>query len=222
MADEKQQWPSEDEDFDAITNGDSGAKAATKAKTVTISTPDEEAPATVEAAAAEPESQPEAPAEEPIVEEAEPAPVAPAASSAQSAAPKTSREGNLKRTILEVVLFVLVVALGLSTWKLYSDNKNLKSQNAQLNNNPAVAVQKQTKALLTKVGQLIQLPSGETPTIANVTDAAQAKKQSAFFSNAQNGDKVLMYVKAGEAILYRPNTNKIILVAPLTFTNNNK
>lgn len=28
-----------------------------------------------------------------------------------------------------------------------------------------------------------------------------------------------MYAKAGEAILYRPSTNKIILVAPLTFNN---
>jgi hypothetical protein len=28
-----------------------------------------------------------------------------------------------------------------------------------------------------------------------------------------------MYVKAGEAVLYRPTTNKVILVAPLTLTN---
>jgi hypothetical protein len=65
----------------------------------------------------------------------------------------------------------------------------------------------------------MQLPQGETPTVANVSDADAAKKQSAFFVDAQNGDKVLMYVKAGQAILYRPSTNKIIKVAPLTLTN---
>jgi hypothetical protein len=117
---------------------------------------------------------------------------------------------------------LLVVGLGLWAWTLSSDRNNLKSQVSELQKNPQVAVQKQTDELIKRVGALMQLPSDETPTIANVTDASKAKEQSAFFNNAQNGDKVLMYVKAGEAILYRPSTNKIILVAPLTFTNNNQ
>jgi type II secretory pathway pseudopilin PulG len=127
--------------------------------------------------------------------------------------PKLSR-----RTVLEVLLVVVVVALALWSWSLYSDKQNLADQLAQVNQNPQIAVEQQTKDLLAKVGQLIQLPKDETPTIAAVSDAAKAKKQSAFFANAENGDKVLMYVKAGQAILYRPSTNKIVLVAPLTFS----
>ena len=92
---------------------------------------------------------------------------------------------------------------------------SLKDQVAKLNSNPQIAIQKQTQALIAEVGRLIDLPKDEAPTVANVSDASQAKKQSAFFNNAQNGDKVLMYVKAGEAILYRPSTNKIILVTTL-------
>jgi uncharacterized protein HemX len=149
------------------------------------------------------------PAEVPVVPAAQPSPKPPKAS-----------KGSAGRTILEVVLVVVVIGLGLWTWNLSSDNKNLQQQVNQLNANPQVAVQKQTQSLINNVSKLMQLPTGETPTVASVSDATQAKQQSAFFDNAQNGDKVLMYVKAGEAILYRPSTNKIILVAPLTFTSN--
>ncbi len=90
---------------------------------------------------------------------------------------------------------------------------------ASLNANPQAIIQKQTDAIINAVGQLMTLPTGETPTVATVSDANAAKQQSAFFDNAQNGDKVLMYVKAGEAILYRPSTNKIVLVAPLTLSS---
>ena len=127
--------------------------------------------------------------------------------------------GSMLRLALEFVLVVALVGVGLWAWTLQSDNKDLKQQVVKLNSNPQIAAQKQTQALIAQVGHLIDLPKGETPTVANVSDAVAAKKQSAFFNNAQNGDKVLMYVKAGEAILYRPSTDKIILVAPLTFNN---
>jgi len=132
--------------------------------------------------------------------------------------PRNPRE--IMRLAFEAVLVVAVIGLGLWSWSLSSDRKDLQTQVNNLNANPQVAVEKQTQSLITSVGKLITLPTDETPTVAEVSNAAQAKQQSAFFANAQNGDKVLMYVKAGEAILYRPSTNKIILVAPLTFTNN--
>jgi hypothetical protein len=127
--------------------------------------------------------------------------------------------GSFLRGAFELILIGAVALLGLWVWKLNTDNNNLNKQVTQLNQNPQVAVQKQTQSLINQVGALMQLPQGETPTVADVSDAGKAKQQSAFFNNAQNGDKVLMYVKAGEAILYRPSTDKIVLVAPLTFTS---
>lgn len=124
------------------------------------------------------------------------------------------------RLAAEGVLVVAVIVLGAWSWSLYNDRKDLQGQVKTLNANPQSVVQKQTQQLITRVGHLITLPASETPTVAEVSNAAQAKQQSSFFANAQNGDRVLMYVKAGEAILYRPSTNKIILVAPLVFTNN--
>jgi hypothetical protein len=132
----------------------------------------------------------------------------------------TSQNGkNLSRHyIIEAVLLVIVIMLALFVWSLNSDKHNLTKEVASLNANPQALVQKQTQSLITAVGQLMQLPQGETPTVAAVTNVAAARKQSAFFNNAQNGDKVLLYVKSSEAILYRPSTNKIILVAPLSFS----
>lgn len=125
-----------------------------------------------------------------------------------------------KRTLIEVVVLALLVGLGVYTWQLRADNNDLQKQLSTLKTNPQAAVQQQTTDLINQVGKLMNLPKGETPTVAAVTNADAAKKQSAFFNDAQNGDKVLLYVKAGEAILYRPSQNKIILVAPLTFSGN--
>lgn len=127
-----------------------------------------------------------------------------------------------RRMAVEALLVLAVVLLGVWVWMLHSDNQDLKNQLTKVQENPQIAVEQQTKELLNDVGQLMQLPQGETPTIATVSDAAKAKKQSAFFANAQDGDKVLMYVKAGQAILYRPSNDKIVLVAPLTFSNGEK
>lgn len=73
----------------------------------------------------------------------------------------------------------------------------------------------QVEGLVTKVGKLIILPAGETPTIATVLHADKLKDQS-FFANAKDGDKVLVYNKEKEAILYRPSTNQIVKVSQVT------
>ncbi|MDL2363641.1 MAG: hypothetical protein QFB86_04645 [Patescibacteria group bacterium] len=144
-----------------------------------------------------------------------------AASSAVASAktPEHTGHAGVLRTILELLLVAGLIGLGIYAYGLHKDKQDLQSQVTTLNANPQLAVQRQTDQLIKNVSQLMSLPQGETPTVANVSDAAKAKQQSNFFAKAENGDRVLMYVKAGEAILYRPSTNKIILVAPLTFNN---
>jgi len=66
-------------------------------------------------------------------------------------------------------------------------------------------------ALIAEVGKLIALPSDEKPTVATVTDVEKVKEQP-FFTNAQNGDKVLIYTNAKKAILYRPSEKRIVEV----------
>jgi len=118
--------------------------------------------------------------------------------------------------LIETVLLVLVVGLGIWAFSLHSDNADLKKQVTALNNNPAIVAQRETDALIAKVSALVDLPKDETPQAAVVSDVDKAKSQSSFFANAQNGDKILLYVKNGKAVLYRPSTNKVIEYGPLT------
>jgi len=69
--------------------------------------------------------------------------------------------------------------------------------------------------LIAAVGKLILLPTDEEPTIATVSDIKKLRGQS-FFVHAKNGDKVLIFEKTRQAILYDPFANKIIEVGPIS------
>lgn len=102
---------------------------------------------------------------------------------------------------------VALVIVGLLVFFAY-EYAHTKNQLEKLSN-PKTATESATQQLVDSVGRLVDLPGGETPTIATVNDAAKLKNQ-AFFANAQDGDKVLIYSKSGRAVLYRPSTNKVI------------
>lgn len=79
----------------------------------------------------------------------------------------------------------------------------------------------EVKDLTEKIGQLAVLPTGEAPTVATVSDRAKLQNQP-FFAHAENGDKVLIFANAKKAFLYRPSINKIIEIAPISFTQPNQ
>jgi uncharacterized protein HemX len=105
-----------------------------------------------------------------------------------------------KKLLLAVVLAGIIGGLAYG----YVNTRNQLEK--QKSSNPA---QTETQQLTSKVGALVDLPTGETPTIATVNNASKLQSQ-AFFANAKNGDKVLIYSKSGKAVLYRPSTNKVI------------
>jgi hypothetical protein len=85
--------------------------------------------------------------------------------------------------------------------------------------NPQAVAQAEINDMLAKIGALIVLPTDEKPTIATVSDPEKLASQ-AFFKDAKQGDKVLIYTTAKKAILYDPTANKIIDVAPVSIGNN--
>lgn len=116
--------------------------------------------------------------------------------------------GYGKLAVFATILIFLFLAA--YTYSLRQETKDLRDQITKLKTDPAVVARQQNEQLLQKVASLVELPSNETPTIADVTDAQQAKAQDKFYVDARNGDKVLFYTQAGKAILYRPATNKVI------------
>jgi len=114
-----------------------------------------------------------------------------------------------------IVLIVVVAALAASAYFYNQYRVEQKKAAELLGKIPNTADSAKEAALLTEsVGKLFELPSGEAPTVATVSDVGKLKNQP-FFASAQNGDKVLIYSNAKKAILYRPGTNKIIEVGPV-------
>ena|SRR4030042_2783446 len=83
---------------------------------------------------------------------------------------------------------------------------------------PNKAIEREIRSLTLKIGRTMELPTGEQPSLATVSDKNKLKGQD-FFSRARNGDKLLIYSKARKAILYRPLEGKIIEVTNLTSGN---
>lgn len=104
------------------------------------------------------------------------------------------------------VLLVIATVVGLlaaATYFYYRYQQELK-------NNPSRELIEITK----QVNKIMLLPESVLPTLATVTEKEKLSSQD-FFKNAENGDKVLIYIAEGKAILYRPSLGKIIEVAPI-------
>lgn len=120
----------------------------------------------------------------------------------------SGRHANRKivLTLFAVVLVAGLVYGGLQYMKAQDDIKRLQ--------NPREAAKQELVELNKTVGSLAVVPGNETPALATVADPSKLEGQT-FFKNAQKGDKVLVYKKAGRAVLYRPSSNKIVEIAPI-------
>jgi hypothetical protein len=103
-------------------------------------------------------------------------------------------------TVLIVLVLIVIAVLYLQLHTLQQD--------------PNQAAQAKITALVTKVNMLIDLPTGETPVVAEVTDLAPLTGNP-FFAKAKVGDEVLLYPVAKQAFLYDPSANIIVEVASL-------
>ena len=112
-----------------------------------------------------------------------------------------------------ILLTALVLLFAFTSFYFYNKSKVPTAEDLDK------TAQAEVSKLVEKVGKLIVLPEGETPTVATVTDLAALKDQP-FFAQAKLGDKVLIYSNAKKAILYSVLLEKIIEVSPLNVANN--
>jgi hypothetical protein len=124
------------------------------------------------------------------------------------------RRKNRRIKLLYGVITLLIIIFGALAFLGVNKYHNLQKENKRLSN-PEESAKQETERLKSSVAALVDVPTGEEPTIATVTDLDKLKNQP-FFAKAQNGDKVLIYPKAKKAILYRPSTNKVIEFSTIT------
>jgi hypothetical protein len=119
---------------------------------------------------------------------------------------------KISKTILIIMASIItgVAAIGASVYFYTRYQKAL-----QQIQNPQAAGQQELADIVGRIAKVMDLPTGEQPTLATVTDVTKLKDQP-FFAKAKNGDKVLIYNTARKAILFDPVSNKILEVAPLT------
>lgn len=126
----------------------------------------------------------------------------------RSSLEEPKRKGGIGKIIWNIIVFLLLIgAIGAAIY-FYMNYKQLKD-------NPQVVGQDEIRMVTEAVGKFMDLPEGEEANLATVLDKEKLKEQD-FFKRAENGDKVLIYVKARKAILYRPSTKRVIEVAPLS------
>jgi len=116
---------------------------------------------------------------------------------------------NKKVFLTGFIIFVIILTLSAVGaagyfYKQYNDIKN----------NPNKVSTDEINSITSVISKFMDLPTGETPTLATVTDKEKLKDQD-FFKNSENGDKILIYANAKKAVLYRPSAGKVIEVAPL-------
>lgn len=116
---------------------------------------------------------------------------------------------NYKTAIPVAILAVVLLLTG--GFLLYQNQKTGSK-------NPQQISQDEVKKLVAEVGKIIDLPTGEVPTLATVVDVAKLQDQP-FFQKAKNGDKVLIYSGAQKAILYDPVAKKVKEVGPVNIAS---
>lgn len=115
----------------------------------------------------------------------------------------------VKKALLLLLVITAVIGATGSCLLYVQHRKDQKLLSAS-----GAASQSDTQQLVKRVSRLMVLPAHEKPTVATVSDYRKLQDQ-AFFKNARNGDKVLIYAAAKTAVLYDPKQNLILAVSPL-------
>ena len=111
--------------------------------------------------------------------------------------------------LVSKIIIGLIVILAIILVYYFIQYRNLNKVKA------AGLTNSEVQSLVDKVGKIIDLPKGELPTVATVSDVTKLTGQP-FFEKAKNGDQVLFYTESRKAFIYDPVKNVIVEVASLS------
>lgn len=110
------------------------------------------------------------------------------------------------KKVLIALNVVVVVALGFSTVYLFRENRDLNDQ-------LTLSTEEKNRRLVQEINEVYDLPEGEEPVVAIVTDPEEFKAQYTAFDNAEEGDYLLFYRKARLNVLYRQDEKRVVKTA---------
>src|SRR3989344_1074591 len=113
-----------------------------------------------------------------------------------------------------IALLILISLAFLGTGFFYYQYRSVQSQLNRFLKNPQEALREENRQLVAHLRQIMDLPDGEEPQIEVKNDLAPFQDKP-FFAKAKVGDKLIIFTKAGKAILYDPQNEKIIEVGPI-------
>ena len=119
---------------------------------------------------------------------------------------------KMQRILLAVGIILLILLAAVPSLYFYNQYQQ------EVKKNSPQAGGEELQKVKTAISKHIELPEGEEPVLATVSDTKKLKDQP-FFQKGENGDKVLIFTKARKAYLYRPSTDKIIEVATVNLNS---
>lgn len=146
-----------------------------------------------------------------MVQRISPTPISVSVKPAASGRP---RRLNLSTALL---LLLLAVVLAFAAWS-FSNYRQAQQKITQLSTpeGQQELAKEEIAQLTALVGKLIVLPADEEPVVATILDIEKLSKDQPFYRNAKNGDKVLIYIKAQQAIIYDTVRNILVNVGPVS------
>lgn len=110
---------------------------------------------------------------------------------------------NKNKKLQYMTVGVVVILIGVGIWQIVVKNSHTYEG------------QQEMAEVVSRVGKLAILPNSEEPTLATVANK-NTLTDSFLKANAENGDKVLVYVQAQRVYIYRPSLNKLVNIGPLS------
>jgi len=113
-----------------------------------------------------------------------------------------TKETKVLSYSITATLLVIASVFIVGIWWRNTQNSNYES------------VKKENTYLLLSVGKLLDLPS-EDPTITTISNKEDFKNET-FYNKIETGDKLLVYLNADQAIFYRPSSNTVTMMLPVS------
>lgn len=138
-------------------------------------------------------------------------------SSNNPASVKAGGKGGVTKFIWILAFIILLVGFVWALTNYFKVKSKLEKMSTPTGQQELI--KQESQDIIDKVKKLIVLPENEEPTIASITDSAKLSKEQPFYLNAQDGDKVLIYVQSKKAIVYSPSRDILVNVGPVYIDN---